>query len=291
MKSIDNPTIPNKRFEKHYLKKQTRQFFLTLINCLFWLFITFPLIYAVLLSLKSPNEIYDPNSFLFPQNPTFSNYFDVFRMIPLGHFMLNSLIVASLTTFSQILNAYLASFSFHFYNFKYKKLLYLWIISTTIIPGETVIISKYLMVSSWNLSDTLVALIIPSLIGASDIFFCTQSMEKFPYEIYESAKIDGCSDLKFIWSILFPMMKPTTGVMAVRSFLAGWNMYMWPLLITNSSDSRPVQVGISMLNNVESQSLVLMIAGVVISMIPSLFIFILGRKSMIKGLTAGAVKG
>jgi sn-glycerol 3-phosphate transport system permease protein len=110
-------------------------------------------------------------------------------------------------------------------------------------------------------------------------------------EIYESAHIDGCSDLKFIIKILIPISRPVIGALSVAAFLGAWNMYMWPLLITGSDEYRTVQIGISMLNSVDSQSMVLMIAGVVICMIPSLVIFFFARKNMIKGLTTGAVKG
>lgn len=159
------------------------------------------------------------------------------------------------------------------------------------IPGEAVIISQFLMVSSWGWNDSIHVLITPYAVSAFNIFLCTQAPENFPYEVYEAAKIDGCSDLRFVFTILLPLIKPTIGAMSVQSFLSGWNMYMWPLLVTNNDKARTVQIGISMLNSEDSQSLVLMIAGVVICMIPSLFIFVVGQKNMVKGLTSGAVKG
>ena len=163
--------------------------------------------------------------------------------------------------------------------------------STMMIPGEATIISNFLMVSGWGLTNTYIGLVLPYLTTAMGIFLFRQAFQSFPMEIYESANIDGCSDLKFILKILIPISRPVIGALSVASFLGAWNMYMWPLLITGSDEYRTVQIGISMLNSADSQSMVLMIAGVVICMIPSLVIFFFARKNMIRGLTTGAVKG
>lgn len=278
--------------EKKYIRRRRLgRFALVSLNIIAWLFIMFPLIYALLMAIKPSSELYDPNSILFPQNPTLMNFVEVFELAPIGRYIFNSLIVASSITLLQITTSVLAAFAFRFLNFKGKGIIYGLILSTMMIPGEAVIISQFLMVSGWGLTDSIMVLIIPFIVSAFNIFLCVQALENFPYEIYESAKIDGCSDFRFAFMMVLPLIKPTIGAMAVQSFLAGWNMYMWPLLVTNDDSNRTVQIGISMLNSVDSQSLVLMVAGVVICMLPSLAIFIVGQRNMIKGLTSGAVKG
>lgn len=278
--------------DKRYIRRRKLgRFALIVLNVIAWLIIMFPLIYAFLMAIKPSGELYDPNSVLFPQNPTLMNFVDVFDIAPIGTYILNSLIVAVSITVLQIITSILAAFAFRFLNFKGKGMIYGLILSTMMIPGEAVIISQFLMVSGWGLTDSITVLIIPFVVSAFNIFLCVQALENFPYEIYESAKIDGCSDFRFAFTMVLPLIKPTIGAMAVQSFLAGWNMYMWPLLVTNDDSNRTVQIGISMLNSVDSQSLVLMVAGVVICMIPSLAIFIVGQRNMIKGLTSGAVKG
>lgn len=278
--------------DKRYIRRRKLgRFALIVLNVIAWLIIMFPLIYAFLMAIKPSGELYDPNSVLFPQNPTLSNFVDVFDIAPIGRYIMNSLIVAVSITLLQITTSILAAFAFRFLNFKGKEIIYGLILSTMMIPGEAVIISQFLMVSGWGLTDSITVLIIPFIVSAFNIFLCVQALENFPYEIYESAKIDGCSDFRFAFTMVLPLIKPTIGAMAVQSFLAGWNMYMWPLLVTNDDSNRTVQIGISMLNSVDSQSLVLMVAGVVICMIPSLAIFIVGQRNMIKGLTSGAVKG
>ncbi|TLQ49064.1 carbohydrate ABC transporter permease [Ruoffia tabacinasalis] len=278
--------------DKRYIRRRKLgRFALVVLNVIAWLIIMFPLIYAFLMAIKPSGELYDPNSVLFPQNPTLTNFVDVFDIAPIGRYIMNSLIVAVSITLLQITTSILAAFAFRFLNFKGKGIIYGLILSTMMIPGEAVIISQFLMVSGWGLTDSITVLIIPFIVSAFNIFLCVQALENFPYEIYESAKIDGCSDFRFAFSMVLPLIKPTIGAMAVQSFLAGWNMYMWPLLVTNDDSNRTVQIGISMLNSVDSQSLVLMVAGVVICMIPSLVIFIVGQRNMVKGLTSGAVKG
>ncbi len=261
------------------------------LNIIMLIIVLFPLLYAVSMAVKPSGELYDPNSMWFPQHPTLTNFVDVFRMAPIGTYIRNSMIVAISITLSQILTSVLAAFAFRFLNFKGKKAIYALILSTMMIPGEAVIISQFLKVSAWGWTDSLYVLIIPFVVSAFNIFLCVQALQNFPYEIYEAAKVDGSTDLRFVFTILMPLIKPTLGAMSVQSFLSGWNMYMWPLLVTNNDENRTVQIGISMLNSIDSQSLVLMVAGVVICMIPSLLIFIVGSRNMVKGLTAGAVKG
>lgn len=272
-------------------REKLKKLGLIVLNIVVWLFVMFPLIYGFLMSIKPSGELYNPDTFLIPNNPTLQNFRDVFGVAPIGRYIFNTLIVATSITLFQIATSLLAAFAFKFLNFKGRGVLYALILSTMMIPGEAVIISQFLMVSSWGLTDTLIVLVLPFMVSAFNIFLARQALENFPYEVYESAKVDGCSDFRFVFTILMPLIKPTLGAMAVQSFLAGWNMYMWPLLVTNTDSSRTVQIGISMLNSTDSQSLVLMVAGVMICMVPSLVIFIVGQKNMVKGLTSGAVKG
>ena len=218
----------NKQNQKYLVQQRVQQVGVIVLNVIMWLFMMFPLIYAVLMALKPSAELYDPNSILFPQNPTLTNFVQVFDIAPLGRYIVNSIIVATSVTLLQILTSLLAGFAFRFVNFKGSKLVYALILSTMMVPGEAVIISQFLMVSGWGLNDSIIVLILPFMASAFNIFLCTQALQNFPYEIYEAAKMDGCKDLRFVFEIMFPLLRPTLGSMAVQSFLAGWNMYMWP---------------------------------------------------------------
>lgn len=286
----------NKKFVTANKKRNISQnnfgkFIRLLLNIILAIIVLFPLIYALGMSLKPSSEIYSQSPSIFTSNPTIQNYLDVFEIAPIGLYILNSFLVSTVIMVSQIGTAIIAAFAFHFLKFKFKAILFAIIMSTMMIPGEAAIISNFLMVSGWGLTNTYIGLVLPYLTTAMGIFLFRQAFQSFPMEIYESANIDGCSDLKFILKILIPISRPVIGALSVASFLGAWNMYMWPLLITGSDEYRTVQIGISMLNSADSQSMVLMIAGVVICMIPSLVIFFFARKNMIRGLTTGAVKG
>ena len=260
-----------------------------ILNIIVVFFVLFPIIYAFVMSVKPSHELYDKT--FFTAHPTINNYKDVFKIAPIEGYIINSLIVSVIITSFQMVTAILSAFALHFLNFKKKGILFAIIMATTMIPGETTIISNFLMISGWGFTDSFFGLVAPYLTSAMGIFLFRQAFKSFPMEIYEASKIDGASDLGFIFRILIPLSKPTIGALAVQSFLGAWNMYMWPLLITGSDRYRTVQIGISMLNSADSQSMLLMIAGVVVCMIPSLIIFMFAQKNMVKGLTTGAVKG
>ena len=260
-----------------------------ILNVIVVIFVLFPIIYAFVMSVKPSHELYDKT--FFTANPTLQNYKDVFKIAPIEGYIINSLIVSVIITAFQMVTAILAAFALHFLHFKQKGLLFAIIMATTMIPGETTIISNFLMISGWGFQDSFFGLVAPYLTSAMGIFLFRQAFKTSPTEIYEASKIDGASDLGFIFRILIPLSKPTIGALAVQSFLGAWNMYMWPLLITGADSYRTVQIGISMLNSADAQSMLLMIAGVVVCMIPSLIIFMFAQKNMVKGLTQGAVKG
>lgn len=261
------------------------------LNAVLSFFMLFPLLYAVCLALMPSSELFSMEMNLWPQHPTLYNFSQAVTKVPLTRFILNSFIVAGAITLGQIFTCAMAAFSFTFLHFRGKKLLFILVMATMMIPGEATILSNYLTVGRWGWLDTYTVLIVPYLTGAMGIFLFRQFFKTFPYAVYEAAKMDGCSDFRFLWTILMPLSKSAVGAMSVYSFVNAWNMFMWPLLVTGSDRMRTVQIGIAMLDSVESQAILTMIAGVVLIILPSISIFILGQKQLVKGLFSGAVKG
>lgn len=272
-------------------KKRIRKTVLVAVNIIFALFMLFPLLYSVSVSIMPGDELFTMDLNIIPSHPTFENYIRAFTQVPLVRFILNSFLVAGCITIGQIITCSLAAFAFSFLEFKGKNFLFMLVMATMMVPGEAVIISNYLTVSSMGILDTYLVLILPSLTSAMGIFLFRQFYMTFPISLYESAKLDGCGNLRFIVKILIPLTKSAIGAMAVYTFINAWNMYMWPLLVTGSNEMRTVQIGISMLNNEDAQSITLMIAGVILVIIPSIAIFIAGQKQLIRGMFSGAVKG
>ena len=233
---------------------------LVALNIVMALFMLFPLLYAVSVSIMPSSELFTMDMNLIPQNPTFENYVRALTQVPLGRFILNSFLVAGTITIGQIITCSLAAFAFAFLNFKGKNVLFMLVMATMMVPGEATIISNYLTVSSLGILDTYIVLILPYLTSAMGIFLFRQFYLSFPMSLYESAKLDGCSNLRFVVKILIPLTKSAIGAMAIYTFINSWNMYMWPLLVTGSAEMRTVQIGISMLESVDAQSITLMMA-------------------------------
>lgn len=277
--------------QKAIAKKRAQKGLRLLVNVLVAFVVLLPLLYAVSIAFMPSRELFTTELNLCPKDPTLENFVAALQNVPLLRFVGNSFLVAGIITIGQIISCSLAAFAFTFLEFKGKGILFALVMATMMIPGEATIISNYLTVANWGLLDTYVVLIIPYLTSAMGIFLFRQFYMTFPISLYESAKLDGCSNLRFIIKILIPLTKSAIGAMAVYTFINAWNMYMWPLLVTGSDKMRTVQIGISMLNSVDSQSITLMIAGVVMVILPSLSIFIVGQKQLIKGMFSGAVKG
>lgn len=262
-----------------------------LLNIPLMLVILVPLLYTISISVMPPDEIY--GNHLIPTSVKFTNYIQAFTN-PYYNFprmILNSFIVSTTVMLGQMVTCSLAAFAFSFLQFKGKKILFIAVLATMMVPGEVTIIANYLAMAQWGWLDSYRALIFPFLTSAMGIFLLRQYYLTFAKELYEAAKLDGCSNLRFLTSIVVPLSRPALGALGAYVFLNTWNQYMWPLLVTNSREFRTVQIGISMLYDIDAVSLGLMMAGVVIVIVPSLSIFVFMNKQLINGLMAGAVKG
>ena len=190
---------------KALAKRRTRTALRVTANVVFAVLILLPLLYAISIALMPSSELFTTELNLFPKNPTFSNFINAFHTVPLLRFILNSFIMAGCITIGQIITCSLAAFAFSFLEFKGKGILFMVVMATMMVPGEATIISNYLTVSSWGMLDTYQVLIVPYLTSAMGIFLFRQFYMTFPISLYESAKLDGCSNLKFIVRILLPL--------------------------------------------------------------------------------------
>ncbi len=261
------------------------------LNIPLMLVILVPLLYTFSISVMPPDEIY--SNHLIPTSVKFTNYIQAFTN-PYYNFprmILNSFIVATTVMLGQMVTCSLAAFAFSFLEFKGKHVIFLAVLATMMVPGEVTIIANYLTMMRWGWLDSYRALVFPFLTSAMGIFLLRQYYLTFAKELYEAAKLDGCTNLRFLVSIVVPLSRPALGALGAYVFLNTWNQYMWPLLVTNSRNYRTVQIGISMLYDIDAVSLGLMMAGVVIVIVPSLSIFVFMNKQLINGLMSGAVKG
>lgn len=254
--------------------------------------IIFPVIYCFLSAFKTQGEFAAYPPVLLPENfANLTNFVQVFEKTPILRFMLNSLIVSSMGTIARIAFALLAAYAFAYYDFKGKNLLFMIVLATMMLPGDTLIITNYLTVSKLGLLDNYLGMCITSLVGASQMFILRQHFKTLPKEFREAAQVDGCNSIAFILRVLFPVSRPILVTLSVQSFIALWNTYLWPLLVTNKTEMRTVQVGITMLTTVSDTNYSLVMAAVAIVMIPSFVLFIMLRKSIVEGISTGALVG
>ncbi|MCM0650816.1 carbohydrate ABC transporter permease [Clostridium swellfunianum] len=272
------------------VKKEFSKILVYVVNIAIGILIVSPIIYAVLVSLMAPDQVFEYPPKLIPRGLHWENYKDALRTAPILKFIVNSLMMASAITIGQIITGGLAAYAFSFMEFKGKKVLFIAILSTMMIPGQSIIIANYLTISSLGWIDTFRALIIPHLTSALSVFLLRQAFLVLPRELREAAVMDGCGNFKFLISIAIPLTKPAIGSLGIYAFLNAWNMYLWPLLVTNRDSMRTVQIGMSMLQNVDSQAFGPLMAGITMILLPSILAFVLGQKQLIEGLTAGSVK-
>ena len=236
----------------------------------------FPIIYAAGLSFMDAAEITTPPPKVLPRSFGYlENYITIFTKTKMLRFLLNSLLVSVFGTMGRLITAVTASFAFCFYEFKGKNFLFYLILGSMMIPGDAIILTNYLTVSRMGIMNTFLGLVIIYLVHANYIFMMRQSMLSLPKSLHEAALIDGCSSLRFLISIVIPLSKPIITTISLSSFVGLWNIYLWPLLITNAEEMRTVQVGITMLNTAEQQSYGPIMAASCVALLPAVVIFLI----------------
>ncbi|CAG0947183.1 L-arabinose transport system permease protein AraQ [Anaerolineae bacterium] len=254
--------------------------------------VLFPLYQAVITSLGTEADVSNYPPKLVPTSFRFQNFADANAMAPILRYLLNSIIQSSTVMISHLILASLAAYAFAFIDFKYKNFFFLLFLSTQMIPWEATIIPNYMtIVNDLKLKDSYLGLTLPYLATAFGTFLVRQFFMSIPKDLHDAAMIDGCGRLRFLITIAVPLARPALGTLAVFSFLQTYNQYLWPLLVTNDKDMRTVQIGLALLQDQERFLWNIVLAGVVMILAPTFLLFIAGNRQLIRGLTAGAVKG
>ena len=271
---------------------RTQKFFLYLLLILMAVVVAFPFYQAFVTSLATEADVSNYPPKIIPTSFNFQNFGDALAMAPLLRYLLNSIIQSSTVMISHLILASLAAYAFAFIDFKFKNFFFLLFLSTQMIPWEAIIIPNYMtIVNDLKLKDTFPGLVLPYLATAYGTFLVRQFFLSIPKDLHDAATIDGCGRLRFLTTIAVPLARPALGTLAVFSFIQTYNQYFWPLLVTNNKDMRTVQIGLALLQDQERFLWNVVMAAVVIVLIPAIFLFIAGNRQLVRGLTAGAVKG
>lgn len=262
------------------------------LKVLLGLVIVFPIIVCLLYAIKSPAELMSPGGMgLAVKDPTLENFEWVMDSIPIGKYLLNTLIQCAIVIVFQIILCSFAAYALVFFRFRLKSTMFALILATMMIPGDVVIITNYIQIQHWHMTDTHVGMALPYLVGGMGIFLLRQFYLTLPRELKEAAEIDGCSDMGFFFRIALPLSVPSLASLAIYEFIHIYNRYFWPLLVTNRDKMRTVQIGMAMLEQGESGKTTHILAGAALCIIPAVIVFIIGQKYLVKGMTSGAVKG
>lgn len=255
--------------------------------------VLFPVYYAFVGAVMGPGDLATYPPALVPSELYGQNLTDVFRSVPLGRFYLNSAIQTGLITLAQVVTSVLAAYAFAFLRMPAKAATFGLFLATLMVPWEAIIIPNYLAISGWGLARgnlTYLGLVLPFLASAFGTFLLRQAFLQFPTELRDAAVIDGCGHWRLLWRVLVPLSKPSIAAVGVYVFLSAWNQYFWPLILIRDTERQTLQIGISQLNDAEAAQPGLILAGVALSLIPTLAVVIFGQRYIVRGLTAGALR-
>ena len=251
-----------------------------------------PLLFALSIAVQGPTM--DPR--FIPRdlsNLDIGIFVRVFEDEPvISRWILNSFVVASGVTLGVVITSALFAYVLAYFNFPGKALLLFVALGSLMVPFEATLIPNYLLVASWGWTNSYQGLILPFIASGFGIFLMRQYFLTLPSELYDAALVDGCSRFRYLWMILLPLSRPAIATLAVYTFLSTWNQFYWPLLVTNATEWRTTQVGITIFRNFEGGVVYnTQMAATLIVMLPTLVLLVLGQRQLVSGLTSGALKG
>ncbi len=259
-----------------------------------------PFVWMILSSLKTASEITAIPPTFFPKEPQWSNYVEAWSRAPFLRYFVNTVFVATVSTIGVLITTVLAAFAFSRLNFPGKKLIFSLLMATLMIPGEMLVITNYITVFNMKITigdikimgiDSYGALIIPWIASIFYIYLLTQFFMQVPDAIYLAAKVDKCSDWKFMWKIMLPMNKQAVVTIGILNFISSWNAFMWPLLVTNDPNMRVLSNGLTQFQSEAGSDYQLIMAASCILVMPIIIIYLFLRKYIIEGVTRSGLKG
>ncbi len=253
--------------------------------------VLFPIYITVVNSLLQPAQIASQPPTFFPTHPMFSSYSSAWSGGHLGHYLFNSFIVTGIIVIGQVFTSILAGYAFAFLQFPFKRTLFVVFLTTLMIPFEVTIVQNLKTVVSLGIYNTYAGLAAPFLAWGLGTFLLRQAFLGIPRDLDDAAALDGYGHWRFLWRVAVPLARPAIAALTVFSFLTAWNQYLWPLLVTKNEQFSTVQIGLRQLRGTSLEQVNITFAGVVIAIIPLVILLLIFQKQLIRGLTAGAVKG
>lgn len=256
--------------------------------------VLFPFYWMLLTSVKSYSAYsseYIPK--FFTLSPTMQNYVDAFTEVNFGRYFLNTTIFTMVTTAIMLVVITLAAFAFARLEFKGKNIAFVLFLSLMMIPNELVIITNFVTVTNLDMRNTFAGLILPSVTSVFYLYLLKENFEQIPDNLYYAAKVDGTSDLKYLFRVMIPISKPTLITITILKVIECWNSYVWPRLITDDANYYLVSNGIQEIreNGFGRENIPAMMAAVVVISVPLIVLFLIFRNKIMEGVSRGGTKG
>ena len=251
--------------------------------------VLFPVYTTVIGALKPTGKLLDNP--LLPDAFTLENFRDAWTDGRLGRYLFNSFVVAAIITVAQLVTSVLSGYAFSMLEFPGRNVLFVLFLSTMLVPLEATMVVNRRTIGALDWLNTYQGLAIPFAATAFGTFMVRQALLAMPRDLRDAARIDGAGHLSFIWHVAVPLLRPTLGALALLGFLSAWNQYLWPNLITTEAEMNTVQSGLRSLREGAIQQPNLVMAGTIIAAVPIVIALLIFQKALVRGLTAGAVKG
>lgn len=265
------------------------------ISYIFLLFmgiiIIFPFIYMLLASLMTHSETISIPPTLLPKHLNWTNFVEVFNKAPFIRYFVNTVLVASIITLATLITSVFSAFALTSLEFRFKKLVKTIFLMLLMVPYESIIFTNYNTIAKLGLLNTYAALIIPFLTSIFYIYYLIGYFNSLPKTYYQAAKINGATNLEYIWKILVPMSKPALVTVGLLTFISSWNSFLWPLLVTNDQNHRLLNNGLTAFITESGSDVQLQLAAATLTIIPILIIYLIFRKQIIKGVAHNGIKG
>ncbi|WP_018295913.1 carbohydrate ABC transporter permease [Corynebacterium lubricantis] len=256
------------------------------------LVIMVPLYFIVITSLKTYSDVYADPITWWPNPMEWNNYVRVLQLSGFDLYLRNSIIITSVLTVIEVTLGVLSAYGFAFVKFPGRNILFLLVIATLMVPNQITIISNYSLIANMGLRNTFAGVILPLAAVAFGTYLMRNHFMSLPKEILEAASMDGAGFWSTMFRVVLPMSWPTLSAFILITVVGEWNQYLWPFLITDTEATAPLPVGLTRLQDAEGlTNWGPVMAGTVLTTLPMIIVFLLLQKNMIKGLTAGAVKG
>ena len=256
--------------------------------------VLFPFYWMVMTSLKSYSE-YNAERvpYLLVLKPTFENYIQAFTQVNLARYFLNTLIFTAATTALMMVLSVLAAYGFSVLEFRGRDFSFTAMLSLMMIPNELVIITNFVTITNLGLRNSFLGLILPSVSSVFYIYLLKESFAAVPKELYRAAKVDGTSDLKYLWKVMVPICRPMLITVGILKVIECWNAYVWPRLITDDEAYYLVSNGIQEIreNGFGRENVPAMMAAVVSISVPLIVLFLIFRRKIMEGVSRGGTKG